>query len=87
MPLHPEEQTDPLPVFWPESWPHPDRLRERLPYWMDTDGILAAGEILGAAGQDCDPIGFAQMATLSWHLTPPQVAEVVVALCGLQSSS
>ena len=87
MPLHPDEVLDPFPVFWPASWPHPDRLRERLPRWMDVDGILAAGEILAEAGQDCDPLTFAQTATLSRYLTPEQVARSLIALCELGSST
>lgn len=86
MPLHPEDQLGPFPVFWPESWPHPARLYERLPYFMDRAGILAAGEVLAAAEVDCDPIGFAQMAALS-HLSPLQVAKTLIALCDLQSTA
>ncbi len=83
--LHQPE--DPMPIFWPDSWPHPDRLYERLPYFMDRAGIMAAGEILAEAGHDCDPLAFAQMAELSWHLTPVQVARVVLALCDLESAA
>lgn len=82
--LHPEDLTDPFPVFWPDSWPHPDRLRERLPYWLEIDGILAAGEVLGEAGMDCDPIAFAQMAGLTRHLAPVQLARNLIALTLLE---
>lgn len=78
---------DQLPIFWPGSWPHPARLREALPHWMDVTGILAAGELLAEAGHDCDPIAFAQMAELSHHLTPVQVAQVVITLCDLESAA
>lgn len=80
-------EPDPMPIFWPDSWPHPDRLRERLPYFMEVEQILAAGEVLAEAGLDCDPIAFAQMATLSHHLTPLQVARTVIALCDLESAA
>ena len=90
--LPPEDLTDPFPVFWPDSWPHPDRLRERLPYWLEIDGILAAGEVLGAAGMDCDPIAVPapQSAYIAQPYQQPQTSNAVYqnsAQPALQSAS